>query len=139
LSTQRRSFLSGCVAAIAASQFGVRDTLAQGKVPVLGLIFPPFGRGVPEEGIAMYGDRVRFVVNGLGLDRMTPEGYDAVIERIPAAAEELAAAGADAIELTGTSLTFYKGEAFNQRLRQAVVDASGLQRHGQRAAQRISA
>src|SRR5690606_33859024 len=36
------------------------------------------------------------------------------------------AAGADAIELTGTSLTFYKGEAFNQRLRQAVTDASGL-------------
>ena len=57
---------------------------------------------------------------------MTPEGFNAVIERIPAAAEKLAAAGAEAIELTGTSLTFYQGEAFNQKLRQIVVDASGL-------------
>jgi arylmalonate decarboxylase len=81
---------------------------------------------VPEEGIAMYGERLRFVVTGLGLERMTPEGYDSVIPRIPAAAEKLAAAGADAIELTGTSLTFYKGEAFNQRLRAAVTEASGL-------------
>jgi arylmalonate decarboxylase len=74
----------------------------------------------------MYGERLRFVVTGLGLDRMTPEGYDSVIPRIPAAAEKLAAAGAEAIELTGTSLTFYKGEAFNQRLREAVTEASGL-------------
>ena len=44
----------------------------------------------------------------------------------PAAAEKLAAAGADAIELTGTSLTFYKGEEYNQQLREAVTKASGL-------------
>jgi len=116
--------MAGC-AALAAG-LTVRPTGAASKVPVLGLIFPPFGRGVPEEGVAMYGDRLRFVVNGLGLDRMTPEGYDSVIPRIPAAAEELAAAGAEAIELTGTSLTFYKGEEFNQRLREAVTSASGL-------------
>jgi arylmalonate decarboxylase len=95
-------------------------------MPVLGLIFPPAGRGVPEEGIAMYGERLRFVVNGLGVERMTPEGFDAVLAGIPAAAEQLAAAGAEAIELTGTSLTFYKGEAFNQQLREIVSKASGL-------------
>jgi len=94
--------------------------------PVLGLIFPPTGRGVPEEGLAMYGEQLRFVVTGLGVERMTPEGFDAVMARIPAAAEQLAAAGADAIELTGTSLTFYKGEAFNQQLREIVSKASGL-------------
>jgi arylmalonate decarboxylase len=81
---------------------------------------------VPEEGVAMYGESLRFVVNGLGVERMTPESFDSVIERIPRAAEALAAAGAEAIELTGTSLTIYKGEEFNQRLRQAVTDASGL-------------
>jgi arylmalonate decarboxylase len=74
----------------------------------------------------MYGDRLRFVVTGLGLDRMTPDGYDAVIGLIPQAAEQLVAAGAEAIELTGTSLTFYKGEAFNQKLRETVTAASGL-------------
>lgn len=99
---------------------------ARNTVPVLGLIFPPHGRGVPEEGVAMYGERLRFVATGLGVERMTPEGFDAVLARIPAAAEQLAAAGADAIELTGTSLTFYKGEAFNQQLREIVSRSSGL-------------
>jgi arylmalonate decarboxylase len=123
--SSRREFLAGCTAAIAAG-VGVRTAAAADEAPVLGLIFPPADRGVPEEGTAMYGDRLRFVVTGLGVERMTPEGFDAVIARIPAAAEKLAKAGAQAIELTGTSLTFYKGEAYNQQLRKAVTDASGL-------------
>jgi len=129
MDTRRRNLLiaaSATAAAAAAAGFGVRRTLAADEPPVLGLIFPPADRGVPEEGVAMYGDSLRFVVTGLGLQTMTPDGYDAVIPRIPAAARELAAAGADAIELTGTSLTFYNGEAFNQRLREAVTNASGL-------------
>jgi arylmalonate decarboxylase len=95
-------------------------------MPILGLIFPPAGRAVPEEGVAMYGEQLRFVVTGLGVERMTPESFDSVLARIPAAAKQLAAAGADAIELTGTSLTFYKGEAFNQQLCETVKRASGL-------------
>jgi arylmalonate decarboxylase len=126
MDTTRRQFMSRCAAAVAAASFGVPRARAADKVPVLGLIFPPANRGIPEEGIAMYGDSLRFVVTGLGLDRMTPEGYDSVIPRIPEAARKLVAAGAEAIELTGTSLTFYKGEEFNQRLREAVTEASGL-------------
>src|SRR5215471_14043511 len=95
-------------------------------MPVLGLIFPPAERAVPEEGIAMYGERLRFVVTGLGVERMTPEGFDTVLARIPAAARQLAQAGAEAIELTGTSLTFYKGEAFNRQLCEIVSRTSGL-------------
>jgi arylmalonate decarboxylase len=95
-------------------------------VQTLGLIFPPDDRGIPEEGVAMYGNKLRFVVTGLGIERMTPASFDAALARIPAAAEKLAAAGAQAIELTGTSLTFYKGEAFNQQLRETVTRASGL-------------
>ncbi len=126
MATKRRDFIAGCAAAVAASGVAFRRADAQGKAPVLGLIFPPLNRGIPEEGIAMYGDRLKYVVTGLGVESMTPEGLNAVIERVPAAAEKLAAAGAEAIELTGTSLTFYQGEAFNQKLRKAVVDASGL-------------
>ena len=95
-------------------------------MPILGLIFPPAERAVPEEGVAMYGEKLQYVVTGLGVERMTPEGFDAVMARIPAAARQLAAAGAEAIELTGTSLTFYKGEAFNRQLRETVTNASGL-------------
>src|SRR6185312_1777454 len=96
------------------------------RTPVLGLIFPPARRSVPEEGVAMYSEQLRFAVTVLGVERMTPEGFDAVMERIPAAAAQLAAAGADAIELTGTSLTFYKGEAFNRQLCDIVSKTSGV-------------
>ena len=96
------------------------------RLPVLGLILPPAKREIPEEGIAMYGEHLKFVVTGLGIERMTPDSFDSALARIPAAAEKLAVEGADAIELTGTSLTFYKGEAFNQQLRETVTKASGL-------------
>jgi arylmalonate decarboxylase len=104
----------------------MRIAPSPGAAPVLGLIFPPSTRGVPEEGLAMYGDRLRYVVTGLGIERITPADFDAALARVPAAAQKLAAAGAHAIELTGTSLTFYKGEAFNQQLRELVTRASGL-------------
>ena len=126
MTMKRRDFLASGAATAAVAGLGIGAVEAQAKVPVLGLIFPQLNRGVPDEGIAMYGDRLKYVVTGLGVEQMTPEGFNAVIERVPAAAEKLAAAGAEAIELTGTSLTFYQGESFNQKLRQIVVDASGL-------------
>jgi arylmalonate decarboxylase len=126
MDTNRRSFLAGSAALVATATLGSACTQAAAKAPVLGLIFPPADRGIPEEGIAMYGDNLQYVVTGLGVERMTPEGFDAVIARVPAAAEKLAAAGAEAIELTGTSLTFYNGEAYNQQLRELVTKASGL-------------
>ena len=125
MDTERRQFLAGIAATFAAG-LSAPGAHSADPAPVLGLIFPPSNRGIPEEGVAMYGERLKFVVNGLGLDRMTPEGYDRVIGLIPEAAEQLAAAGAEAIELTGTSLTFYQGEAFNQKLRETVTRASGL-------------
>lgn len=126
MNNERRQFLGALAAAAATASLGTRRARGADTVPVLGLIFPVSNRGIPEEGIAMYGDRLRFVVTGLPLERMTPEGYDAVIDLIPDAAEELVVQGAEAIELTGTSLTFYKGEAFNQQLRETVTAASGL-------------
>ncbi len=95
-------------------------------LPKLGLIFPPIDRGVPDEGLAMYGSDVEFIVEGLGLEKITPEGYDGVIDRIAPAAEKLAARDALAIVLMGTSLSFYKGEGFNQQLTESMRQATGL-------------
>lgn len=92
----------------------------------LGLIFPPTGRGIPEEGLAMYGDNIEYLIETLGLETMTPEGYDAVIELIPGKAQRLVERGAEVVVLMGTSLSFYKGEAFNQQLIQTLRDATGL-------------
>jgi arylmalonate decarboxylase len=100
-------------------------TLAQSGVPTLGLIFP-VARPVPPEGLAMYPTGVKFIVADVGLKTMTPEGYDAVLNRIGPAGEKLAAQGANAVVLMGTSLSFYKGAAFNQRLTEILKKATGL-------------
>jgi len=74
----------------------------------------------------MYPSGVKFITLGLGLKTMTPEGYDAVIDRIGPAGEKLAARGANAVVLMGTSLSFYKGAAFNDRLTETLKKATGL-------------
>jgi len=114
----------------AASVAAILSSAARAGTPAalrkLGLIFPPAGRGVPEEGLTMYGGRIEFLVETLGLETMTPDGYDAVIERIGPSAEKLKARGAEAVVLMGTSLSFYKGEEFNQELTRRLRESSGL-------------
>jgi arylmalonate decarboxylase len=74
----------------------------------------------------MYPSGVKFLMGDVGLKTMTPEGYDSVIDRIVPAAKELAKGGAQAIVLMGTSLSFYKGAAFNQSLTDSIHNATGL-------------
>jgi arylmalonate decarboxylase len=94
--------------------------------PVLGMIFPPANTPVPPEARLMYPSGVEFLALGVGLERMTPEGYDEVVGRIVPAAQKLAADGANAIAVMGTSLTFYKGAAFNQQLKESITRTTGL-------------
>ena len=125
MSHSRRDFIIMAGAATGALA-GSRVQADEDKRPVLGLIYPPVRLGAPEEGLAMYGSQVRFVTTGLGLKTMTPDGYDAVLDRIGPAAKELAGEGAQAVVLMGTSLSFYKGAAFNDMLTETVHQASGL-------------
>ena len=90
------------------------------------MIFPPANLPVPPEAHEMYPSGVRFLALGVGLERMTPEGYDKVVDRILPAAQKLAAQGANAISVMGTSLTFYKGAAFDRQLKESVTKATGL-------------
>ena len=94
--------------------------------PLLGIIAPPADYPVPPEGLALYEKTIRFTVHGLGLKTMTPAGYDSVIDKIVPAAVQLAKQGANAIVIFGTSLTFYRGAAFNQKLIDDVRKATGL-------------
>lgn len=94
--------------------------------PVLGMIFPPANYQVPPEAKLMYPSGVKFLAEGVGLERMTPEGYDKVVGKIVPAAQDLAKQGAHAISVMGTSLTFYKGAAFNEELKASVTKATGL-------------
>ena len=121
----RREFLyAGLVAGIGA-RAGTEVGAAQQR-PLLGLIAPPADYPVPAEGLALYDSAIRFSVVGLGLKTMTPEGYDSVIDKIVPAAVELKKRGAAAIDLLGTSLTFYRGAAFNEKLLNDIRTATGL-------------
>jgi arylmalonate decarboxylase len=116
----RRNFLTtGCALAAAG---GFARAAAD---PVLGMIFPTRGPMIPEAS-AMYPSGVNFLRDGVGLPSMTPEGYDSVIDRVVPAAQGLAKQGARAVILFGTSLSFYKGAAFNQHLADSIHKATGL-------------
>jgi len=120
----RRRFLKIATAGAAFATFG--DSVTAGEEPLLGLIFPPANTPVPPEAKLMYPTGVRFLATGVGLERMTPEGYDKVVDRIVPAAKQLASQGAAAIDVMGTSLTFYKGAKFNQDLQKQITEATGL-------------
>jgi arylmalonate decarboxylase len=73
----------------------------------------------------MYPKGIRFRAAGVALKTMIPEGYDEVLERIEPAANALSLKGAQAIVLMGTSLSFYRGAAFNRELTRRMTVASG--------------
>jgi arylmalonate decarboxylase len=93
--------------------------------PKIGLIIPAAGNKVPDEAAQMY-PGIDFVAEGLGLRTMNQQGYDSVVDRIAEAAETLAAREIDAITLIGTSLSFYKGAAFNEALVDSIRRTAGL-------------
>jgi arylmalonate decarboxylase len=91
--------------------------------PMLGLV-SPVDLSVPPEAGVMYPTGIRFQAASVGLKTMTPQGYDEVLERIAPVAKALSSQGAQAIVLMGTSLSFYKGAAFNRELTQRIATAS---------------
>ena len=116
----RRDFLATSIAAAVATR------RAAAADPVLGLIFPPKDYPVPPEATRLYPAGVKFLSRGIGLERLTPDGYDAAIPQVIPAAESLVREGATAISVMGTSLTFYKGRAFNEDLTAKVKRATGV-------------
>lgn len=97
------------------------------KEPVLGLIVPPASGRVPPEAHVIQPEGVRFVTRGIALGELTLEGYGAVIDRVATLAAELKEQeGADAVALMGTSLTFFRGSAFNDELLAILRETTGL-------------
>jgi len=117
--TSRRLFLQTAAAGMAAP-------LALAAQPVLGMIFPPANYPVPPEAHELYPKGVTFLAEGLAFHGMTIESYDEAVPRIVPAALKLKQRGATAISIMGTSLTFYKGAAFNQQLIDQVHRATAL-------------
>ena len=80
---------------------------------------------VPFEGPIMY-PGVRFIPRGVGVRKLTPEGYEPAWNGILPAAESLAAQNVDAIMVIGTSLTFYRGHEAHDRLLEELRQRTGL-------------
>ncbi len=117
----RRELLSASLGVAVSAQGGA----AAVRVPLLGLI-SPVDVTVPPEATALYPSGIDFRAVSVGLKTMTPQGYDEVLDRIAPAAQALAAQGAQAIALMGTSLSFYQGAAFNRELTRRMAAATGL-------------
>src|SRR5262252_8969960 len=91
----------------------------------IGLVVPFATDKVPDEGLQMY-PGVRFLARGVGVRSLSPAGYDSAWEGILPAAEHLAGQGVDAIMVIGTSLTFYRGADFHERLIETLRARTGL-------------
>lgn len=96
------------------------------STPCAGLIVPPAAGVVPQDGPLLYGGRVKFIARGLGIGAISPEGFNPVIDAVLGKARELREAGAEAISLMGTSISFYRGAAFTESLRAAMQQATGV-------------
>jgi arylmalonate decarboxylase len=116
----RRQFLRAATAAAIAAP------IVSAAEPVMGMIFPPADYPVPPEATLLYPHGVTFLAEGLAFNGMTIESYNEAVPRIVPTALKLKQRGATAISIMGTSLTFYKGAAFNQELIESVHRATGL-------------
>lgn len=91
----------------------------------LGLIVPPAAGAVPPDAAQIY-PQLDFIAEGLGLAEMSSQGYDSVVNSVGAAAARLAERGASVVALMGTSLSFYRGPAFNLALETEIAARSSL-------------
>jgi len=124
MTVSRRDFLETSALLAAAATIGAPASAQQ--TPTIGLIFPPANYPLPPDAHRLFPSGVRFVSNGLDFSGMTIEGYEEAIPRVGPRAAELAAQGADLISVFGSSITFYRGAAFNEELVKRVTDLTGL-------------
>jgi len=124
MSMHRRQFIQSGTAASFLAALGLPAAAAE--APTVGLIFPPADYPIPPDAGRLYPSGVRFIGNGLGFNGMTIESYNEAIPRAMPRAQELAAQGASLISVFGSSITFYKGAAFNEELTKQVTALTGL-------------
>ena len=92
---------------------------------MVGLVVPEAVDTVPSEAAAMY-PNVAFTARGIGLKSLSVAGYEDAIPRIVPAARTVAARGAGAVMVIGTSLTFFRGVTFERALTDEIAAATGL-------------
>jgi arylmalonate decarboxylase len=92
----------------------------------IGMIVPPASGEVPPEAYALFPSGIDFIARGVAIGSVSIGSFDAVVDRIVPLAVELKDEGAEAVSMMGTSLSFFRGVAFNDRLTEAMREATGL-------------
>jgi len=92
---------------------------------VIGMIVPPASGMIPPEAVALY-PNVKFITRGIAIGSVSIESFDNVVDRVAQLARELKEEGAEAVSLMGTSLSFFRGVAFNDELTRVMREATGL-------------
>lgn len=102
-------------------------TDAAPRTPVIGMIVPPAAGLVPPEAEGLFPQGLRFRARGLGLPALTLEDFAGAIDRTAQLARQLREEdGADVVCLMGTSLSFFRGPAFNEELVAIMQEAAGV-------------
>ena len=91
----------------------------------IGLIIPPADGTTPRECLELY-PGIEFVTVGLGVKEMSRAGFEEVADQILHRARTLQLLGVHAISVMGTSLTFYRGGAYNDELIKLVAGETHL-------------
>jgi arylmalonate decarboxylase len=82
-------------------------------VPGVGLVVPYTTATLPPEAMELYPSGIRFIAEPATISALEESAYGRAMELVVPAAVKLKAAGADAICVRGTSLTFFRGASFN--------------------------
>ena len=101
-------------------------TRKNSAVPVVGLIVPYTTATLPPEAMELYPSGIRFIAQPATVTALEESAYARAMELVLPAATKLKAAGADAICVRGTSLTFFRGASFNTQLIETIRGETGL-------------
>lgn len=93
--------------------------------PMIGMVVPPATAVVPPEARLLYPDGIRFAARGLSLEEMTPPAYARALHNLDASVQELVDAGADAISLMGTSISFFMGRTGHDEIHARLAGLAG--------------
>jgi arylmalonate decarboxylase len=101
-------------------------TLDKLAVPVVGLIVPYTTAKLPPEALELYPSGIKFIAEPATVSALEESAYARAMELVVPAAVKLKAAGAGAICVRGTSLTFFRGASFNTQLIETIRGETGL-------------
>lgn len=96
------------------------------SLPKLGITTPNAQGSIQPEAAEIFAGRVDVVTRGVNVQRLSLEGYNAALARLPTAIDELVNEGAEAIVVNGTSLSFAFGRPQHDEMVESISSRTGL-------------